>query len=141
MTDNLGIHTIGELAQTDPAVLEAHFKSFGKLIWENANEIGSHVVESESAKAKGVGNSMTLAKDAADAKTAKKALLSLAETVQLSFFNLAEPLQNKNERKTAGPSKEKLEKLDRAMDSIKKRYGDDAVVRGSFLKNQREEGK
>ena len=32
-----------------------------------------------------------------------------------------------------GPSIEKLEKLDKAMDSIKKRFGKDAIVRGSVL--------
>ena len=37
---NLGIHTIGDLAGMNHEILEAHFKSFGKLIWENANGIG-----------------------------------------------------------------------------------------------------
>ena len=31
------------------------------------------------------------------------------------------------------PNREKLEKLDKAMDSIKKRFGDGAIVRGSSL--------
>lgn len=78
---NLGIHTIGDLAQTEREVLEAHFKSYGKLIWENANGISSDIVESEGAAAKGIGNSTTLAGDVCDAQAAKKVLLSLAETV------------------------------------------------------------
>ena len=78
---NLGICTIGDLATTQPEFLEAHFKSFGKLIWENANGIGSDVVESEETAAKGVGNSTTLREDATDAGHAKKVLLTLAESV------------------------------------------------------------
>lgn len=78
---NLGIHTIGDLANTSPEILEAHFKSFGRTIWENANGIGSDVVESEEAAAKGVGNSTTLREDALEADAAKKVLLGLAESV------------------------------------------------------------
>lgn len=78
---NLGICTIGDLATTQPEFLEAHFKSFGKLIWENANGIGSDVVESEETAAKGVGNSTTLSSDVTDPERAKKVLVSLAESV------------------------------------------------------------
>jgi DNA polymerase-4 len=207
---NLGIHTIGDLAGMNPEILEAHFKSFGKLIWENANGIGSDVVESEGAAAKGVGNSTTLREDVTNVDNAKKVLLSLAESVsgrlrkheflagnvaveikyadftkcshqapfltptnatskiyeqscklfeelwngtpvrllgircsklqdvgepvQMSLFDMEFP---KNENgKTAlskTPNREKLEKLDKAMDSIKKRFGDGAIVRGSSL--------
>ena len=204
---NLGIRTIGDLAQMNPEILEAHFKSFGKLIWENANGIGSDVVESESTAAKGVGNSTTLREDVTDAENAKKVLLFLAESVsgrlrkheflagnaaveikyadftkcshQAPFLtptnstskiydlscllfdelwnglpirllgvrcsklqDISEPVQmslfdmefkEKPEKKSAGPNREKLEKLDKAMDSIKKRFGDGAIVRGSSL--------
>ena len=211
---NLGIHTIGDLAKMNPEILEAHMKSFGKLIWENANGIGSDVVESEEAAAKGVGNSTTLREDVTDGEKAKKVLLSLAESVsarlrkaevlagnvaveiknsdftkcshQAPFLSptnstariyelscklfdelwngnpirllgirasklqdLSEPVQmslfdmelfpketvktKKKEILKAEPTAEKLEKLDKAMDSIKKRFGDGAVVRGSVL--------
>ena len=56
-------------------------KSFGKLIWENANGIGSDVVESEETAAKGIGNSTTLSSDVKDREEAKKVLLRLAESV------------------------------------------------------------
>ena len=207
---NLGIRTIGDLAGMSPEILEAHFKSFGKLIWENANGIGSDVVESEETVAKGVGNSTTLREDVTDADNAKKVLLSLAESVsgrlrkheflagnvaveikyanftkcshqapfltptnatskiyelscllfdelwdgspvrllgircsklqdvgepvQMSLFDMEFP--EKENGKTAMskvPNREKLEKLDKAMDSIKKRFGDGAIVRGSSL--------
>jgi DNA polymerase-4 len=207
---NLGIHTIGDLAGMNPEILEAHFKSFGKLIWENANGIGSDVVESEGAAAKGVGNSTTLREDVTDVDNAKKVLLSLAESVsgrlrkheflagnvavEIKYANftkcshqapfltptnatskiyeqscklfeelwngtpvrllgircsklqdVGEPVQmslfdmefsKEGERKETiqkGPNLEKLEKLDKAMDSIKKRFGDGAIVRGSSL--------
>ncbi len=212
---NLGIHTIGDLANTNPVLLEAHFKSFGKLIWENANGIGSDVVESEEATAKGVGNSTTMSSDVTDAEQAKKVLLTLSEsvsarlrkyeflagnaTVEIKYSNFAkcshqasfltptnstskiyelscklfdelwngspirllgirtsklqdvsEPIQmslfdmefpkDKEEQSVAksGPSSEKLEKLDKAMDSIKKRFGNDAIVRGSVLMKEKQ---
>lgn len=210
---NLGIRTIGDLAIMNPEILEAHLKSFGKLIWENANGIGSDVVESEEAAAKGIGNSTTLREDVTDAENAKKVLLFLAESVsgrlrkheflagnvaveikyadftkcshQAPFLtptnatskiyeqscqlfdelwngspirllgirasklqDVSEPVQmslfdmtftetsdkaGKKALTTAMPNREKLEKLDKAMDSIKKRFGDGAIVRGSSL--------
>ena len=213
---NLGIQTIGDLATTNPEFLEAHFKSFGKLIWENANGIGSDVVESEETAAKGVGNSTTLSSDVTDAEKAKKVLLSLAEsvsarlrkqeflagnvTVEIKYSNFTkcshqapflsptnattkiyelacllfeelwngspirllgirtsklqdmdEPVQMSlfdvdlskssvgDEFKTIKKAEvtakrlEKLQKLDKAMDEIKRRFGNDAIVRGSIL--------
>lgn len=212
---NLGIHTIGDLANTDKALLEAHFKSFGKLIWENANGIGSDVVESEEATAKGVGNSTTLSSDVTDREQAKKVLLKLSESVsarlrkheflagnatveikyadftkcshqapfltptnatskiyglscelfdelwngspirllgirtsklqdvgepiQMSLFDMELPKEEKQKVvDQRGPSIEKLEKLDKAMDSIKKRFGKDAIVRGSVLMKEKQ---
>ena len=208
---NLGIKTIGDLARMTPDILEAHLKSFGKLIWENANGIGSDVVESEEAAAKGVGNSTTLREDVTDAGHAKKVLLELAESVsgrlrkhdflagniavevkyadftkcshQAPFLtptnstariyelscqlfdelwngspirllgirasklqDVGEPVQMSlfdmdfskeaaipQQRERTGPTAEKLEKIDKAMDSIKKRFGDGAIIRGSVL--------
>ena len=212
---NLGIHTIGDLANTDKALLEAHFKSFGKLIWENANGIGSDVVESEEAAAKVVGNSTTLSSDVTDREQAKKVLLKLSESVstrlrkheflagnatveikyadftkcshqapfltptnatskiyglscelfdelwngspirllgirtsklqdvgepiQMSLFDIELPKEEKQKvAEQRGPSIEKLEKLDKAMDSIKKRFGKDAIVRGSVLMKEKQ---
>ena len=207
---NLGIHTIGDLAEMNPQILEAHFKKFGRMIWENANGIGSDVVESEETVAKGVGNSTTLREDVTDLERAKKILLSLAESVsarlrkhaflagnaaveikyadfskcshqapflsptnsttkiyelscqlfeelwngspirllgirtsklqdmdtpvQLSLFDMEPELSGEKEQKLMkGPSMDKLKKLDLAMDAIKQRYGESAVMRGSLL--------
>ena len=59
----LEINTIGDLAQMDPAILELHLKSHGRKLWESANGIGSDVVQTDPAEAKGIGNSTTLPKD------------------------------------------------------------------------------
>lgn len=48
--------------------------------------------------------------------------LTSTDALQLNLFDTA---QNK-----------KLQKLDKALDDIRKKYGKDAVVRGSFLKNK-----
>ena len=212
---NLGIRTIGDLATMNLEILEAHFKSFGKLIWQNANGIGSDVVESEETAAKGVGNSTTLREDVTNTESAKKVLLYLAESVsarlrkgevlagntaveikyadfskcshQAAFLtptnstakiyelscqlfeelwngspirllgirtsklqDVGEPIQmslfdidfsekvNSEQMSAKGHSRERLEKLDQAMDAIKKRYGDGAIMRGSLLLKEKQ---
>lgn len=77
----LEIYTIGDLAQADPQMLELHMKSHGRTLWEFANGIDYSEVQSEEGKAKGIGNSTTLPKDAKTLEEAKKVLLWLAESV------------------------------------------------------------
>lgn len=77
----LGILTIGDLAQTDPAILEAHLKSHGRSLWQYANGIDDSTVVLEPSKAKGIGNSTTLSNDALTKEDACKVLLSLCESV------------------------------------------------------------
>lgn len=68
-------------------------------------------------------------------------LSDLAEPTQLSLFDLPGDyaLSPYPETKSAiknspiSPSKEKLAVLDKTLDSIRQKYGDSAVVRGSFL--------
>lgn len=234
----LEILTIGDLAQTDRSILEAHMKSHGTLLWEYANGIDDSRVAVIHADAKGIGNSTTLSEDAADHETAHLVLLSLAESVsrrlrtaeysaamisveikyntfkkvshqttlftptnqtdliyqtacslfddiwdgtpvrllgirssklapvgepvQMSLFDLPVPTmqddRSRGSSATTEPSSpeisgiensiknspaknissnnialRKKEKLDSALDSIRKRYGEDAVVRGSLL--------
>lgn len=76
----LGIHTIGELAKADRAVLKSHLKKHGEAVWEFANGIDVSLIR-PAADNKGYGNSTTIAFDVTDAPTAKLILLSLAETV------------------------------------------------------------
>jgi DNA polymerase-4 len=77
----LGIHTIGELANTDLDILRMHFKKQGELIYSFANGIDTSVVSDEAPPNKGYGNSTTIPFDVDDGSTAKMVLLSLAEKV------------------------------------------------------------
>ena len=77
----LGILTIGDLAKTDPVILESHLKSHGRSLWKYANGIDDSVVTLVPSKAKGIGNSTTLSSDALTEEDARKVLLSLCESV------------------------------------------------------------
>lgn len=58
-------------------------------------------------------------------------LVSREEPVQLSLFDLPDVTPSQTSAK--GPSAHKKEQLDAALDSIRARYGADAIVRGSLL--------
>ena len=77
----LEIYTIGDLANTDPAILELHLKSHGRKLWEFANGLDDSEVESVRAEAKGVGNSTTLPKDLTTEEEALSVLKNLAASV------------------------------------------------------------
>ena len=79
--NNLGIKTIGELAQTDLSIIKSHLGKHGEVIWSFANGIDFSAVEPVPPPNKGYGNSTTISFDVTDAGTAKLVLLSLAETV------------------------------------------------------------
>lgn len=79
--EELGIHTIGELAHSDRTFLQTHFKSHGILMWEYANGIDHSAVHSDTTKAKCIGNSTTLASDVTTRSEAFEVLLSLSEEV------------------------------------------------------------
>lgn len=79
----LGINTIGELAHTNPDILELHLKSHGRVIWEYANGIDESGVNTEDVDAKGIGNSVTLPEDITELSEAKKVLLKLSDKVAL----------------------------------------------------------
>lgn len=80
----LNIQTIGELANSEPAFLRLHFKSYGTLLWQYANGIDDSLVrESNFPKQKGVGNSTTISFDVTDRKEALLVLLSLTEKVAI----------------------------------------------------------
>lgn len=78
---NLGIKTIGELANTDPILLKHHLNKHGEIIWAFANGIDMSVVQSTPPPNKGYGNSTTIPFDVTDPGTAKLVLLALSETV------------------------------------------------------------
>lgn len=77
----LGILTIGDLAHSDPEILQSHLKSHGQTLWEYANGIDSSSIVAEPVKMKGIGNSTTLTTDAVTKEEAYHTLLELAESV------------------------------------------------------------
>lgn len=77
----LEINTIGGLANADLALIELHLKSHGKMLWEFANGIDHSAVHWEQAEAKGIGNSTTLAEDAATYEEVKAVFATLAKSV------------------------------------------------------------
>jgi DNA polymerase-4 len=80
----LNIQTIGELANSEPAFLRLHFKSYGTLLWQYANGIDDSLVrESNFPKQKGIGNSTTISFDVTDRKEALLVLLSLTEKIAI----------------------------------------------------------
>jgi len=192
----LGIHTIGELARTDPGLLEMHLKKHGHAIWKYANggELDAAVFERRSSKNKGYGNETTLPDDVTDMETACQVILSLCETVgarlrqdnmkisvvgvhvkdnsftersrQTSlrtptnstnliyeesrrlfrelwdgrplrligvFTSKAEQSEYEQLDLFQTARNEKQEKLDKAIDQIRKKYGEDSVRRARFL--------
>lgn len=200
----LEIRTIGELAKTEPELLELHLKSHGRTLWEFANGMDDNKVIREKVENKGIGNSTTLPKDATTVEDVKTVFLMLAETVgsrlrkegqraqmvsveikyatfqtvshqtqlskatntdqvlyktacelfeelwngmpirllgirtsklvedaapeQISLFEYSQDIEE-DKRKN-----EKHKKLDKALDQIRGKFGDDAVKRGTFLK-------
>lgn len=84
---NKGIFTIGELATTDPELLQQWLKSHGRLIWEFANGIEDSPVGG-GPPVKGLGNSTTLPFDVEDRKTGHMTLLSLTETVAMRLRDI-----------------------------------------------------
>lgn len=77
----LEIHTIGDLAKTDPKLIELHMKSHGRMLWNFANGIDDSQVQSKRAEAKGIGNSTTLSEDATTYEEVQKVFKSLAQSV------------------------------------------------------------
>lgn len=78
---NLGIQTIGDLAQTDPTILQSVLKSHGLVIWNYANGNDLDIEITHTTVNKGYGNSLTIHHDVTNSNEAKLVLLSLCETV------------------------------------------------------------
>ena len=199
----MGIRTIGDLANSDRAFLNANLKRQGDILWRYANGMDDSPVEPVRADNKGYGNSTTLSFDVTDAKTAKGILLELTEkvcarlrqddmkvesvSVQFRFSDLTRASHQcaltsatnitqeiyakvcrlfdekwdgtpirllgvstaKASREESGRQMnlfdttdyEKLEKLDKAMDTIRQKYGTKAIQRASFIRGQEKSGK
>lgn len=83
LLQKMGIRTIGDLARTDKAVVESWLKSHGGMLWNYANGIDEGQVVKERPKAKGVGNSTTLANNAETEEEAYVVLKELATSVSV----------------------------------------------------------
>ena len=81
LLQKMGIRKIGDLARTDKAVVESWLKSHGGMLWNYANGIDDGQVVKEKPKAKGVGNSTTLANNAGTEEEAYTVLKELAVSV------------------------------------------------------------
>lgn len=193
---DLGIKTIGELAEADPVWLKSILKKQGEVIWGFANGVDVSPVLEQPPANKGYGNSTTTPYDVTDAETADRVLLALAETVgnrlradnvqiavvavgiryaDLSYVSHQTVLKgatnltweiyqaacklflelwdhrpirhlgvHTNRVRDEGFFRqmmlfdeidyEKLEKIDKTMDALRKRYGMDSVMRATFLR-------
>lgn len=193
--NDMGIRTIGELANTDLQLLTNVLKKNGEVLWRYANGVDDSEVEPIRPDNKGYGNSTTIPFDVTDAQTAKEILLKLTDkvcqrlrrddvkvesvSVQFRFNDLTRAshqgilitatnitqeiyqmvcqlfdekwdgtpirLLGVSTTKVSKEDKgrqlslfddtdyEKLEKLDKAMDAIRSRFGNGAVVRASSM--------
>lgn len=77
----LGIHTIGELANSEPAILKSHFKSHGEVIYNFANGIDLTLEDRTEVAQKGYGNSVTVSYDVKEAEDAYHTMMGLCESV------------------------------------------------------------
>ncbi len=192
---SMGIRTIGELANADPAWIKSRLKKQGEMVWGFANGIDLSPVTARPAPNKGYGNSTTTPFDVADVDTAAQVLLALSETVgsrlradgvqagvvsvgirytDLSYVSHQKKLQSATDLTweiyeaacglfvelwdkrpvrhlgvhtgqvdSAGGGRqlglfdeidyEKLSRVERTVDEVRKRFGADAVMRATFL--------
>lgn len=84
---NIGINTIGELANYNLTHLNILLKSHGTTVYNYANGIDSSAVRSEEHQEKGIGNSTTISYDVTTYEDAHKFLLSLSESVGTRLRN------------------------------------------------------
>lgn len=77
----LGIFTIGELAQADEKMIQAHLKTPGEIIqgYARGEDLQPDMFTHETNK--GYGNSLTAPVDITDMEYAKQLMLSLCETI------------------------------------------------------------
>ncbi|MBQ7565816.1 MAG: DNA polymerase IV [Oscillospiraceae bacterium] len=77
----IGVRTVGQLAQTDPALLRRRLYKPGEILWHFANGRASDRLLAAPEANKGYGNSMTTPWDVTAWEDARQVLLSLCETV------------------------------------------------------------
>ena len=85
----LGIHTIGDLACTDLAFLEAHFKNQASFLKNSANGIDYSKVEKQESKSPSISISETLPYDVVDMNVLEDVLLRQVSEVSRQLRNRA----------------------------------------------------
>lgn len=78
---NMGISTIGELANYDLNILKKRLNKYGEIIYNHAHGRDGYEFLKSNIKNKSVGNSMTLTSDIQEISNVEVVLLSLCETV------------------------------------------------------------
>lgn len=193
--NEIGIYTIGDLANSDYKLISNKLKSHGRLIYQYAWGIDySNIDWQQHSPFKSIGNGTTVAFDVEDNEMAYTILLSLVETVSKRLrqgevkcnvvavsLTSSEFVYRTHQRKLLSPTdstyeiyhvtkqlfdemwdglpirklnvraselvnnlvtqltlfdkknKLKLEKMDRAVDTIREKYGDYSIMRGVFV--------
>lgn len=78
---NLGIKTIGDLAQSDASIIESNLKSIGLLLHNFANGIDDSVIETVHEQRKGLGHATTLSHDVINREEAIPILRELSNKI------------------------------------------------------------
>ena len=87
---SMGIHTIGDLAETDERFLNRRLGKMGNILWAFANGYDDSPVklENTSAPIKSVGNSTTTPRDMETDEDVKIVIYILAESVAARLVTL-----------------------------------------------------
>ena len=78
---NFGVHTIGDLAKCDRALLKRSLGKSGEMLWLYANGLDASPVKAMREQAKSIGNSTTLPRDITENKEVRVVLYALCEKV------------------------------------------------------------
>lgn len=78
---NMGIKTIGDLANYDKNKIMKSFGKHGEMMWEYSNGIDNSEVNNKFELPKGIGNSVTLPIDISSTEKLEEVLLELTEQV------------------------------------------------------------
>ncbi len=78
---NFGVHTIGDLAKCDRALLKRSLGKSGEMLWLYANGLDTSPVKAVREQVKSIGNSTTLPRDITEGKEVRVVLYALCEKV------------------------------------------------------------
>ena len=82
---SMGLHTIGDVANSDINKLIKEFKSFGIVLHEHANGIDNSIVDSTTSESKSISVSWTIDHDTDDVFEIKKLLMKQVDEVGRSL--------------------------------------------------------